>query len=381
MKRSIIFLFVVPILLVISCVSAEKALEKGKYKDAVWKALSKLEKSPKDSKSRKTLKLAYPLFINKYEEDIEEIANKRRDDLRWEKVLEKYETMEEAYQKIRDIPTARKAVDAVSYSREIYDTKEKALEARYDLGEELLASGDRDEARKAFEHFEYILKKQDVYKDTYEKLEQAREAATLFVAIAPIPAPSFRIQSSIAAFEDELIGQLSDRNNDDFIRFVDSRNRYNVPLDEIDHVIEMRFYDFNMGNTQDREQVFTRVRDDVATTEVKVGDSTVVTPIIVEAEVHCYTREIRSSGRLELEIIENRNGRREERERFDATHTYTDTWGYFDGDSRALNPEDRGCLERRNAPPLPREEELFTEVSIPLFDQTVDFLERYYRKY
>ena len=272
-------------------------------------------------------------------------------------------------------------MEAVSFSREIYDTKEKVFEARYDLGEELLATGDRDDARKAFDHFEYILKKQDVYKDAYEKLEEAREAATLFVAIAPIRTPSIRLESNIVAFEDELVGQLQDRNNDDFIRFVDPGNRYGVPVEEIDHVVELRFYDFNMGNTQDREQIFTRVRDDVATTEVKIGDSTVVTPIIVEAEVHCFTREIRSSGRLELEIIENNNGRREERERFDATSTFTDNWGYFEGDSRALNPEDRGCLERRNPPPLPREEELFTEVSIPLFDQTVDFLERYYRKY
>lgn len=379
MNRSIFFLLI-PILLTLSCVSAEKALDKGNYKDALWKALGKLNKSPKDSNSRKVLKQAYPLFIEKYKEDIEEIADKR-DPLRWEDALKKYETMEEAYQKIRDIPVARKAVDAVSFSREIYDTKEKVLEARYDLGEELLATGDRDDARKAHDHFEYILRKQDVYKDTNLKLEEAREIATLFVAIAPMPAPSYRLESSIVAFENELVEQLRDKNRDDFIQFVDPGNRYNVPLEEIDHVVEMRFYDFVIGNTQDREQTFTRVKDNVATTEVKIGDSTVVTPIIVEAEVHCFTREIRSSGRLELEIIDNSNGRREERERFDATHTFNDTWGYFDGDSRALDNEDRSCLERRSAPPLPREEELFTEVSIPLFDQTIDYLERFYRKY
>jgi len=379
MKKSI-FLFLVPILLTLACVSAEKALDKGNYKDAVWKALSKLKKSPKDSKSRKTLKQAYPLFVDKYKEDIEQIADKR-DPLRWEDALKKYETLEEAYQKIRNIPTARKAVDAMSFSREIYEVKEKVLEARYNLGEELLATGDRDDARKAYDHFEYILRKQDVYKDTNLKLEEAKDAATIFVAIAPIPTPSYRLESSIVAFENELTEQLRDKNNDDFIRFVDPGNRYNIPLEEIDHVIEMRFYDFNMGNTQDREQTFTRTRDDVATTEVKIGDSTVVTPIIVEAEVYCFTREIRSSGRLELEIIDNSNGRREERERFDATHTYTDTWGYFEGDSRALDPADRNCMERRSAPPLPREEELFTEVSLPLFDQTIDYLERYYRRY
>ena len=314
-----ISLFLVPILLALSCVSAEKALDKGNYKDAVWKALSKLKKSPKDSKSKKTLKEAYPLFIDHYKEDIEEIADKR-DPLRWEDALKKYEAMEEAYQKIRDIPVARKAVDAISFSREIYDTKEKVLEARYNLGKDLLANGDREDARKAYGHFEYILKKQDVYKDTNLKLEDARDAATLFVAIAPVPTPSYRLEPNIAAFENELVEQLSDNNSDDFVRFVDPGNRYNVPLDEIDHVVEMRFYDFVMGNIQDREQTFTRTKDNVATTEVRIGDSTVVTPIIVEAEVFCYTREIRSSGRLELEIIDNSNGRREERERLSLIH-------------------------------------------------------------
>jgi len=379
MTRPIFFLFL-PIVLILSCVSAEKALDKGDYKDAIWKALKKLKKSPKDSGARKTLKQAYPLFVDKYQEDIESIADKR-DPLRWEKVLDKYEALEEAYEKIREVPTARKAVDAISFSREIYATKEKVYEARYNLGEELLVTGDREDARKAFEHFEYILRKQDVYKDTNIKMEEARDAATLFVAIAPIPSPSFQIESSVVAFENELTEQLQEKNNDDFIRYVDPSNRYGIPVEEIDHVVEMRFYDFRLGDTQQRQQTFNRTRDDVATTTVQIGDSTVVTPIIVEAQVQCFTREIRSTGRIELLIIDNNTSRREERRNFDATHTFTDTWGYFDGDSRALNPGDQDCLERRSAPALPREEELFTEVSIPLFDQTVDYLERYYRRF
>jgi len=364
----------------LSCVSAEKALDKGNYKDALWKALSKLDKKPKDADAKKIIKAAYPLFIDKYQEEIADIK-KKRDPLKWEDIEKKYETMEEAYTKIRDNRAARRLVDVQSFSRELYDAKENILSARYDLGMELLAQNDRENAKKAYEHFDFILRRQDVYKDTNLRLEEAKRGAILYVGIAPIPSASFRLERSIVDFETELIEQLRDRNRDEFVEFIGPSNRYNIPAGEIDHVIEMRFYDFNMGNTQDREQVFTRTKDNVATQEVTVGDSTFSTPIIVEAQVRCYTREIVSSGRMELEIIDQDRGRREERETFDGSHSYTTGWGTFEGDSRALDPEDNQCLERRNPPPLPREEELFTEVTIPIFEQTVDFLERFYRRY
>ena len=379
MAKSIIP-FLLPVLLMLSCVSAEKALDKGNHKDALWKSLSKLKKKPDDSKSRKVLKAAYPLFLEDYERKIADLKQSR-DPFKWEKIQEQYETMEDAYIKIREINTARRAVDAQSYSREIYDAKEKVLEARYNAGMDLLAEGDRESARKAYDHFEFILKRQDIYKDTNIRLEEAREFATLFVGIAPIQIPSFRYELNVINFETELVEELQRSNNEEFVQFIGPANSYNIPLEEVDHIIEMRFYDFIMGNTQDREQIFTRSKDNVATQEVTVGDSTFTTPIIVEAEVHCFTREITSSGRMELEIINRDNQRREERERFDGSHRYTAEWGYFEGDTRALDNEDNVCLNRRNPPPQPRAEELFTEVTIPIYDQTLNFLERHYRNY
>ncbi len=379
MAKSIIpYLF--PLLLMLSCVTAEKALDKGNHKDAVWKALSKLKKKPNDAKSKKILKAAYPLFIDDYEREITDLKQ-NRDPFRWEKIQGKYETMEEAYTQIRAINTARRAVDAQSYSREIYEAKEKVLEARYNAGMDLLAGRDRENARKAYDHFEFILKRQDTYKDTNIRLEEAREMATLFVGIAPIQIPSFRYELNVLNFEAELVEELQRSNNEEFVQFVGPSNRYNIPFEEVDHIVEMRFYDFVMGNTQDREQVFTRSKDNVATQVVTVGDSTFTTPIIVEAEVHCFTREISSSGRMDLEIISRDNQRREERERFDGSHVYTAEWGYFTGDTRALDNGDTACMNQRNPPQQPRAEELFTEVTIPIYDQTLDFLERYYRNY
>ena len=372
--------FLLPLLLVLSCVTAEKALDKGNNKDAVWKAISKLKKKPDDRKTRQVLKEAYPLFIEEYERSIVDLEN-GYDPLKWEAIQKKYKTMEEAYKKIRATPAARKALPSVqSYAREVRDTEDKLLEARYNLGMEFLAQGDRKNAKEAFEYFEFILNKRDRYKDTVDRLEEARDLATLFVGIAPIPFLSFRYEASVIEFENSIVDFLQRQTNNDFVQFIPSSDT-RFPVEALDHVVQMYFDDFVVGNVREQEQIYNRRKDDVATEQVVVGDSTIVKPVIVRAEVHCFTREITSSGLLSVQILNQNDGRREEQERFEGTHFYVTDWGYYEGDRRALDAEDQNCIARRRPEETPNEQELFTEFTIPIYDQVTVFLRDFYRRY
>lgn len=380
MTKTIGSLLLGTLLLMFSCVSAEKALDKGNNKDAVWKALGKLKKKPKDSKTLNILEEAYPLFISEYAQAIADLE-RSYEDFKWEKILKKYETMEEAYRKVREIPSARRALpDLRSYSLDIQETEVKVLAERYDVGMELLAQGERREAREAFDHFSYILNKDNRYKDANQRLEEARDLATVFVGIAPVEVRSFRYDRAAIDFENEIAIRLREENRNDFVRFVMPSDR-NFPVEDLNHIVQMRFDDFRVNNGRDREQVFNRRRDNVATQEVAVGDSTIITPIAAEAEVHCFTREIVASGDLELQILDQNTRRIEERRRFDGSYTYRAEWGFFEGDSRALDAGDTNCMERRSAPPTPREEELFVEFTVPIYEQVMDFLEGHYRNY
>ena len=380
MTKTISSFLLASILLLFSCVSAEKALDKGNNKDAVWKALDKLEKKPKDSKSLNILEEAYPLFLSEYKQEIADLENSY-EDFKWEKILDRYETMEEAYRKVREIPTARRSFpDLYSYGFEIQQTEGKVLVERYEVGMELLAQGERQKAREAFDHFTFIMNRDTRYKDVSQRLEEARDLATVFVGIAPVEVPSFRYDRSAADFEYELTRRLSEDNRNDFVQYVLPTDR-NFPVEDLNHIVQMRFDNFRIDNGRDREQIFTRRRDNVATEEIVVGDSTIVRPVSVEAEVHCFTREIVASGDLEIQILDQNTNRIEERDRFNGNYTYLAEWGYFEGDSRALDSGDTQCMERRSAPTPPREEELFVEFTIPIYEQVLNFLEREYRNY
>jgi len=380
MTKSISSFLLASVLLLFSCVSAEKALDKGNNKDAVWKALSKLKKKPKDSKTLAILEEAYPLFLSEYQQEIADLENSY-EDFKWEKILKKYETLDEAYRKIREIPAARRAFpDLYSYGFEIQQAEEKAIAERYEVGMELLTQGERDRARKAFDHFTYVLERDNRYKDATQRLEEARDLATVFVGIAPVEIYSFRYDRNVADFEYEIARRLSEDNRNDFVRYVLPTNR-NFPVEDLNHIVQMRFDNFRIDNGRDREQIYNRRRDNVATEEIVVGDSTIVRPVSVEAEVHCFSREIVASGDLELQILDQDTRQIEERDRFAGNYTYIAEWGYFEGDSRALDPGDTNCMEQRRAPTNPREEDLFVEFTIPIYEQVTDFLERHYRNY
>jgi len=379
MTKSIIP-FLLPLLFILSCVTAEKALNKGNNKEAVWKALSKLKKKPDDRKTRQVLEEAYPLFIEEYERAIVDLE-KGYDPLKWEAIQKKYSTMEEAYKKIRAIPAARRTLpDVRSYAREVRDLEEKVLDARYTLGMEFLAEGDRENAKKAFNYFEFILDKRDRYKDVEDRLEEARDLATLFVGIAPIPIPSFRYQVSVIEFENQIAEELRQGNNDDFVRFIPPSNT-RFPVDALDHIIEMRFADYSVGNTRDREQIYNRRREGGLTEERIVGDSTIVERLPAKAEVHCFTREIVSTGLLTLQILNQYDRRIEEQERFEGRYVYETNWGYYTGDQEALNSQDDNCLARRSPEREPNEQDLFVELTRPIYNDVTSFLERFYRRY
>jgi len=373
-KSMMLFLF--PLLLVLSCVTAKKELNTGNNKEAVWKALSKLKKRPSE-KTQQVLKEAYPLFIEEYEQAIVDLE-KGYESLKWEAIQKKYSTMEEAYNKIQTVPIAKRTLpDIQSYAREVKDLDEKILDVRYTLGMDFLAQGDRKNAKKAFSYFDFILDKRDSYKDVEDRLEEARDLATLFVGISPIPILSLRTQVNVLEFENQILEHLIRKNNDDFVRFI-SLSDNSFPLDSMDHIIEMRFSDYVVGNTKEREQVFSRRREGALIEQRMVGDSMVVTRLPAKAEVHCFTREIVCTGLLTLQVINQYDKTVEEQEQFENRYVYKTTWGVYSGHQEALDSQDKKCLARRAPEKEPNKQELFVEFIRPIYNGVTSFLKRFY---
>lgn len=376
-KSPIIFLV---ILLFAACSTGEKAMKKGNHLEAVEKALSRLQKKSSDDKAQQVLLDAYPLLVRSTLQSVDNLSD-TGNPLRWERVEDKYQTLNRVYNKIQLIPVAADLLpEAKSYNRELKQGENKILEARYALGTDLMRKGGRNNAKEAHQHFYYIQRRKENYKDTNRRLDEAAEAAILYVGLYPIPMAQNQYKLSANFFESQLFEFIEQENWNPFVQFVlpSDRNFERLPKD---HVIEISFDDFVIGNTYVKETVYQRTAKDAISKEVEVADSTVLAYFDAEAEVRCFSKEIKSSGVIDLKIIGTASNALLTNEKFEGTHIYVTNWGKYNGDEEALTVEDEECMRNSRDPRDPEPQILFTEFTKPIFDQLTRFIKDYYQDY
>ena len=364
----------------VGCKSTKKAYEKGEYRTAVLNSIERLRKNPTNKKSLETLKLAYPEYLAYVKEQIRN-DKLSSDPYRWEDVMDHYASLNRVHKEIQRSPAAKSTIrNAESFYPEYEDAKLKAAEVRYTLGLDALDAGrdgDRQAAKDAFYQFERTLRLQNNYRRAESLIEEARELATVTVQIAPIPMHSRMFELSNEFFENQLAAFIRDNPGGPFVRFVTPDNYGRRGVDP-DHILRMRFDDFVVGQAYVRERVVERVKEDVKIGEVEVAEDSVVDVLgTVKASVHIFEKEVSSSGLLDVRI-ETYDGSLIDQEKFAGTFVYEDVWGFFNGDERALESDDRRCVKKRGPAPDPLPQDLFVEFTKPIFDQVSRYINRYY---
>ena len=363
----------------IACGSGKKALQKGEYKDAVLRSIKRLRSSPSNRKAGETLSQAYPNLLAYYQDKIE-TTRLETSPLRWERIMDYYKDLNEVYDEIQRSPAAKSLLpNAQNFQGEYTQVRRRAAEARYALGNDALEDGTREGAKQAFSHFETALELRPNFRDAASKMQEAQELATVWVQVKPIPIHSIRFEISNDFFQREIGDYLTQREHSPFVRFV--LPGHPRPHPKPHHVIELTFDDFSVGNTYEKETVAERVQDSVVLRTRRVGDSTVNVYGTVKAEVHCFQKEISSTGLLRMRILETDRGRLLEEEQFGGTFVWYDYWGYFEGDKRALEEDDEKFMKKNRPGPEPYPQDLFVEFTRPIYDDLTDYLRRYYRNY
>ncbi|MDB4286350.1 hypothetical protein N9933_03525 [bacterium] len=67
--------------------------------------------------------------------------------------------------------------------------------------------------------------------------------------------------------------------------------------------------------------------------------------------------------------------------KFPGTFIWSDRWGYFNGDERALTQQDRDCLRKDREVPSPSPQILFREFTQPIYNQVTGFVGNFYQRY
>ncbi|WP_321344144.1 hypothetical protein [uncultured Draconibacterium sp.] len=374
MRKPYLLLLLIPLVL-FSCSSGKKALQRGDYYQAISKAVERLKSNPTNDKALEVLKDGYPMAVEWSQEEIDQTLTSN-EAFKWERTISIMNRVNQMSEQIRSTPAARKIFpDPKSYGSELNMAHEKAAEDRYQAGLHFMEQESRESARTAYDHFERADQWISGYKDTHEKMAIAKELATVNVVIEAVTVRTKRYQLSSEFFYNQVFEYLNNKfPSYGFVNFFSPKQAENFELNP-DFVVRMEFYDFSVGNlvrNEKEESLAKRVR-------VPVTDSTFVTKTY-RAKLKTYTDEVISGGRLNYRIVDFQNDKLMRDNLIPGTFTWVNQYAIFAGDEEALSDE-QYALTQHKAIPLPAHQDLFIEFTRPIYKQLTDELYNYFRRY
>ena len=433
MKKLLLLTVSASILIFSGCSSSKKSFQSGDYYTAVMKAVSKLRKSPNNKKAAEVLRQAYPLAVNYYLDEAERMKS-GNDQFKNGKIYDAYEKLTNIYNEIRRSPGALRVIPEPRdfYDQLKYYAREAASE-QYAAGQAALDMGGRQNARIAYEHFAKADLYSPGYLDVKDKIEEALYYATLKVLVKQIPVPTFQAGMSAQFFQDQVEQFLFNYRDNDFVRFYSERDEN---LKEPDQILILQFDDFVVGQMNTRERIMELKKDSVLlgkvkksavenkeqkivichtdpanknvrqTIEVSVsalqkhldhgdkigpceGDQARAPQSPKEEYVNVYgtvratfrenIREVVSRGLLSMQIIDARSNTVVFHEKFPGEFVWTNRWGSFNGDERALTEEQLRIARQQPVMPPPPQT-LFIEFCKPIYSQLTSKIRSIYRK-
>jgi hypothetical protein len=376
MKKPLSFFYVL-LLIFSSCSTGKKALEKGDYFSAITKSVERLKSDPDNKKAIKVLEDGYPLALEWSQEEID-LALSSNSAFKWEGAINQMEQVNRISDLIRSTPAARKIVaNPKSYTSELNMAYEKAAEMRYNVGLNELEKNTRESARNAFDNFYKANQFVTGYKDVAAKMNEAKEMATLKVIVEAAVVNTQRYKLSSQFFYDQVFRYVNNNYpKNGFVHFFSPEQAEKFKINQPDFIVQMEFFDFSVGNltrTVNEENLVRKV-------QVERKDSTRAKEVVYTAKLKTYTDEVVSGGRLNLRIIDFNTDDLMRNSLIPGSFTWVNQYAIFAGDKEALNQQ-QFQLTQNQAVPLPPEQDLFIEFTKPIYEQLVNQIDQFFRRY
>lgn len=375
-KNFTILVLVVSVL--IGCSTGKKALERGDYYEATIQAVKFLRSSPDSKKAKETISQSYPMALDYYKQKVDETGVSGSSD--------KYLTIVEIYLKLNNLadeisrcPAALETVKPVIYYHDqLKKAQEMAVAEQYEGGTQLLETRNIEDARKAYEKFDWVNKTSPGYSEVATKLMEAQETGTLRIVVEKLPYIGDQYQANINRFYDKIFVDLIKNSQQKFLKFYKPQEAEKLGI--VPHqVVRMEFVDFSVGNIYEKETEKDFVSDTIVITTIK-DDKGVMRDIkgVVKVKANIHERNIVSRGILDIKIVDYQANSILENKRYPNEYVWRNDWATFNGDERAL-PENIKTLVKAKQVIPPSPQDLFALFSDPLGANASSFLKSYYR--
>jgi hypothetical protein len=256
------YAYLVTVLVVSACSSGKSTFERGNYYEAVITSVNRLRKNSDHKKSVETLRMAYPMAVTFYE-DRANTAIASAEPFKWSQVVDAYTTINYMYDEIKRCPGALRVVpNPVNYFSKLQEARQNAAEENYAAGITALQFKERDKAKQAYNFFKAANGFVPGYKDVISYMEAALDAATVKILVEPIPVHSKTVGVSAEFFNDKISEFVHSAPIDEFVRFYTRAEAKKIKLNP-DHIIQLEFDDFTVGQVYKHEKEIQLVKDSV----------------------------------------------------------------------------------------------------------------------
>ncbi|MBN2521300.1 MAG: hypothetical protein JXB17_12380 [Bacteroidales bacterium] len=187
MKIKYLFYLSLSVLILSSCSSSQKLLQKGQYDNAIKKAVKKLKKKPESEKDITALDKAYKLANERDTERIKYLQTEGRAD-RWDEIFKIYSNLKYRQNLVRTVlPLNLNGrvinYEFIDYDKKIVEAKSNAAEYYYVHGKKLMNENKLDSYRQAYYEFQKVKEYMGDYSDINQLLDEAKYKGTSRVII------------------------------------------------------------------------------------------------------------------------------------------------------------------------------------------------------
>ncbi|MEP6713010.1 MAG: hypothetical protein ABJA37_11360 [Ferruginibacter sp.] len=357
-----------------SCGSSKHYLERADEDKALQDAVKKLNKNAADQSALQAVPVLYSNIQQSHLAKIKSY-NTGKDLARWDKIINEYEALQNAYNAVINSTPAFKLVNPQNFSTNLLEVKQAGAEEYYQSAQNFLERQGRDNAKKAYSYFKKADKYIPGYKDAKPKMDQAYENAIVNVIINPVQDNSFFFNSgwgnsgynySNEYFQQTLIRDLQNTtsNNRYAARFYTDweARRDNV---QPDWVVDLRLRDMDIpypSNYNYSRNVSARLQE---------GSDTAGKPVYrtVYATVNITRMSFTARANMEVTINDVVTGKNISFRTFREDYRWQQEAGSYTGDSRALSSNDWSIINNSNRYDSPRKEDVLGELYRKIYPQ------------
>ena len=260
--KAIFYAYLTVVLVLSGCSSGKGTFERGNYYDAVLTAVSRVRTNHDHKKSAETLRQSYPMAVVFFE-DRAKTSLSSSERFKWSEVVKSYTAINTMYDEIKRCPGALAVIpDPVNYFSRLQEARQNAAEEHYAAGILALQVGNRDNAKQAYRYFKTANDYVSGYKEVNSYLEAALAAATVKIVVEPIPVHSKSVGVSAEFFNDKISEFVHSAPINEFVRFYTRAEARKMKLTP-DHIVQLEFDDFTVGEIHRQEKEIQLVKDSV----------------------------------------------------------------------------------------------------------------------